>query len=55
MTITSYESLLLSDDVRIKFRDCGMDPDHSDDMIEKGLKPGDRPDTDLYPRIWTRS
>ena len=45
----------VGDDVRIKFRDCGMDPDHSPDMIEKGLKPGDRPDTDLYPHIWKRS
>ena len=43
----------VGDDVRIKFRDCGMDPDHSSDMIEKGLKPGDRPDTDLYPQVWT--
>ena len=45
----------VGDDVRIKFRDCGMDPDHSSDMIEKGLKPGDRPDTDLYPLIWKLS
>ena len=45
----------LGDDVRIKFRDCGMDPDHSSLMTEKGLKPGDRPDTDLYPRVWTRA
>ena len=45
----------VGDDVRIKFRDCGTDPDHSSDMIEKGLKPGDRPDTDLYPQIWKRS
>ena len=44
----------VGDDVRIKFRDCGMDPDLSSDMIEKGLKPGDRPDTDLYPRVWTQ-
>ena len=44
----------VGDDVRIKFRDCGMDPDHSSDMIQKGLKPGDRPDTDLYPRVWTQ-
>ena len=42
----------LGDDVRIKFRDCGMDPDHSAVMTEQGLKPGDRPGTDLYPRIW---
>jgi ectoine hydroxylase-related dioxygenase (phytanoyl-CoA dioxygenase family) len=45
----------VGDDIRIKFRDCGMDPDHSPDMIEKGLKPGDRLDTDLYPMIWKRS
>ena len=44
----------LGDDMRIKFRDYGMDPDHSLDMIEKGLKSGDRPSTDLYPQIWTR-
>lgn len=42
----------LGDDVRIKFRECGMDPDHSVVMTERGLKPGDRPGTDLYPRIW---
>ena len=45
----------VGDDVRIKFRDCGMDPDHRPDMIEKGLEPGDRPGTDLYPQIWKRS
>ena len=45
----------VGDDVRIKFRDCGMDPDHSPDMIKKGLKPGDRPDTNLYPQVWKRS
>jgi len=42
------------DDIRIKFRDYGMDPDHSVEMIEKGLKPGDCLGTDMYPRIWTR-
>ena len=45
----------VGDDVRIKFRDYGMDPDHSADIIAQGLKPGDHPDTDLYPRIWTRA
>ena len=45
----------LGDDVRIKFRECGMDPDHSAVMAEYGLKPGDRPGTDLYPQIWSRS
>jgi ectoine hydroxylase-related dioxygenase (phytanoyl-CoA dioxygenase family) len=45
----------LGDDVRIKFRDCGMDPDHSAVMTAQGLKPGDRPGTDLYPQVWLRS
>jgi ectoine hydroxylase-related dioxygenase (phytanoyl-CoA dioxygenase family) len=45
----------LGDDVRIKFRECGMDPDHSTIMSEHGLKPGDRPGTDLYPQVWSRA
>ena len=45
----------LGDDARIKFRNCGMDPDFSSLMIEKGLKSGDRPDTDLYPQIWPKT
>lgn len=44
----------LGDDVRIAFRECGMDPDHSEVMTRQGLKPGDRPGTDLYPHIWSR-
>ncbi|MFT5221234.1 MAG: ectoine hydroxylase-related dioxygenase (phytanoyl-CoA dioxygenase family) [Planctomycetota bacterium] len=50
-----FTSKWLGDDVHIKFRDCGMDPDHSAIMTENGLKPGDRPGTDLYPRVWSRS
>lgn len=45
----------LGDDVRIKFREGGMDPDHSALMTQHGLKPGDRPGTDLYPRVWSRT
>ena len=45
----------LGDDARIKFRNYGMDPDFSSLMIEKGLKSGDRPDTDLYPQIWPKT
>jgi ectoine hydroxylase-related dioxygenase (phytanoyl-CoA dioxygenase family) len=45
----------LGDDVHIKFRECGMDPDHSAIMNEYGLKPGDRPGTELYPEVWKRS
>lgn len=44
----------LGDDVVIKFRDCGMDPDHSEVMTKQGLRPGDRPGTELYPRVWAR-
>lgn len=49
-----FTSKWLGDDARIKFRECGMDPDHSAIMTEYGLKPGDRPGTDLYPKIWQR-
>ena len=49
-----FTSKWLGDDARIKFRECGMDPDHSAIMTERGLKPGDRPGTDLYPKIWNR-
>jgi len=44
----------LGDDVFIKFREHGMDPDHSAVMTERGLKPGERPGGDLYPRILPR-
>ena len=43
----------LGDDVTIKFREQGMDPDHSAIMTRYGLKPGDRPGTDLYPQVWS--
>ena len=45
----------LGDDARIKFRNYGMDPDFSSLMIKKGLKSGDRPDTDLYPKVWPKN
>lgn len=50
-----FTSKWLGDDVRIRFREHGMDPDHSAVMTSVGLKPGDRPGTDLYPRVWERS
>ena len=50
-----FTSKWLGDDVRIKFREHGMDPDHSAIMTEYGLKPGDRPGTDLYPQVWAKS
>jgi len=48
----NFGDLNPGDDARIKFRECGMDPDHSAIMTEYGLKPGDRPGTELYPKIW---
>jgi len=50
-----FTSKWLGDDARIKFRECGMDPDHSAIMTEYGLKPGDRPGTKLYPKIWQQN
>ena len=44
----------MGDDVRIKFRNYGMDPDFSSVMIKKGLKSGDRPSTDMYPLVWNK-
>jgi len=49
-----FNTQWLGDDVRIKFRKEGMDPDHSAIMTECDLKPGDRPGTDLYPQVWVR-
>ena len=49
-----FNTQWLGDDVRIKFRKEGMDPDHSAIMTECGLKPGDQPGTELYPQVWLR-
>ena len=50
-----FTSKWLGDDARVIFRECVMDPDHSAIMTEYGLKPGDRPGTDIYPRVWARA
>lgn len=50
--LSVFTSKWLGDDARVKFRECGMDPDHSAIMTEYGLKPGDRPGTELYPKVW---
>jgi len=50
-----FTSKWLGDDARIVFREQGMDPDHSEIMMSRGLRPGDRPGTDLYPRVWVRN
>ncbi len=47
-----FTSKWLGDDVRIAFRDIGMDPDFSDVMRQHGLAHGDRPGTSLLPQVW---
>ena len=49
-----FTSKWLGDDVRVAFRDEGMDPDFSQIITTHGLKPGDRPGTDLMPQVWNR-
>lgn len=50
-----FNTKWLGDDVRVAFRSHGMDPDHSPQMRELGLKPGDRVGAELYPEIWRRA
>ncbi len=49
--LSVFTTKWLGDDVRIAFRAEGMDPDFSEVMREHGLAPGDRPGTELLPRI----
>ncbi len=51
--LTVFNTQWLGPDVRIKFREEGMDPDHSQLMTEAGLKPGERVGGDLYPQLWS--
>lgn len=51
--LSVFTSKWVGDDARIKFRECGMDPDHTQVMLAAGLQEGDRLGTDLYPQIWT--
>jgi len=46
-----FNTQWLGDDVRVCFREEGMDPDHSAVMREQGLAHGDRISTDLYPEF----
>lgn len=52
--LSVFTTKWLGDDVHIKFRQHGMDPDHTEVMTNVGLKSGDRPGTDLYPLVWRR-
>ena len=47
-----FNTKWLGDDVRVIFRDEGMDPDHSEVMVAAGLGPGDRVGEPLYPEVW---
>lgn len=49
-----FNTQWLGDDVRVLFRPEGMDPDQTDIMTQYGLKPGDRPESTLYPQVWAR-
>lgn len=47
-----FNTKWLGDDVRVRFRPEGMDPDHQEAMTGVGLADGDRlGDTELYPRL----
>ncbi len=50
-----FNTQWLGDDVRVCFREEGMDPDHSAIMTEHGLKPGDGLGSELYPQVWARA
>lgn len=43
------------DDVRVSFKEWGMDPDHRQVMTDVGLQPGDKLGSDLYPELWQRT
>jgi len=51
--LKAFNTKWCGDDVRVKFRKTGMDPDHTDAMTEVGLVEGDQLGTDLYPTVWT--
>ena len=50
-----FTSKWLGDDVRIAVREEGMVPDFSQIMSDYGLAAGDRPGTDLSPKVWAAS
>ena len=49
-----FNTKWLGEQVRVCFRQEGMDPDHQQVMTEVGLAPGDRVGGDLYPLVWQR-
>ncbi len=47
-----FNTQWLGDDVRVRFRPEGMDPDHSGIMRSNGMADGDRIGSTLYPQVW---
>lgn len=50
--LRAFNTKWAGDDVRVIFRETGMDPDHRQAMTEVGLAPGDRLGGELYPQVW---
>ena len=46
-----FNTQWLGDDVRVRFKPHGMDPDHSDKMRLGGMQTGDQLNGDIYPRL----
>ena len=44
-----FNTQWLGDDVRVCFKESGMDPDHSEEMRKSGMSSGDKLCDDLYP------
>ena len=49
-----FNTKWVGDDVRVRFRSTGMDPDHQAAMTEVGLATGGRVECALYPEVWRR-
>jgi|TARA_B110000914_G_scaffold224785_1_gene243593 ectoine hydroxylase-related dioxygenase (phytanoyl-CoA dioxygenase family) len=50
-----FNTQWLGDDIRVCFKESGMDPDHSKKMREAGMKSGDKLSNELYPAFHTYS
>jgi ectoine hydroxylase-related dioxygenase (phytanoyl-CoA dioxygenase family) len=48
-----FNTQWLGDDVRVCFKESGMDPDHSRKMKEAGMKSGDKLSNKVYPAFYS--
>ena len=46
-----FNTKWLGDDVRVRFKPYGMDPDHTEKMQAAGMNSGDHVDNAIYPRF----